>query len=235
MIFIWGQKTYCRKSVNPADIGYPSMIDNIHITQFELTQRCGHLYWIPVFPMDVKWHARARDGKLYTISPGMEQQLKQIKSSPFSLLFAFAWPILIVGGMFMYNLSTMFNGRHWQNLGHVKEYNVSSENESTAPAPMENSITNPMAADYYHFLGAREQYAKVIAVNDTAILLSPAAKVPKSSDTADIKALFTDTKGKLPQVWVSRKTLLKMSEPKSDFDTALFGPGALYLVEIQQF
>ena len=211
------------------------MIDNIHITRFELTQRCGHLYWIPVFPMDVKWHARARDGKLYTISPGMEQQLKQIKSSPFSLLFAFAWPILIFGGMFIYNLRDMYNGSRRQNPGLVKEYNAGSANEPTAPVPMENSIRNPMAADYYHFLGAREQYAQLIAVNDTAILLSPAAKVPKSSDTADIKALFTDTKVKLPQVWVSRKTLLKMAEPKSDFDTALFGSGKLYLVEIQQF
>jgi hypothetical protein len=183
--------------------------------------------------MAVKWHARARDGKLYTISPGMEQQLTQIKSSPFSLLFAFAWPILIVGGMFIYNLSDMYNGRHRQIPDDLNEYNVSAANEPTAPAPMENSITNPMAADYYHFLGAREQYAKVIAVNDTAILLSPAAKVPKSSDTADIRALFTNTKGKLPEVWVSRKTLLKMAEPKSDFDTALFGTGKLYLVEIQ--
>jgi hypothetical protein len=235
MIFIWGQKTYCRKSVNPVDIGFPSMIDNIHITRFELTQRYGHLYWIPLFPMSLKWHARAGDGKLYTISPSLEYQLKGIKSSPFSLLFAFAWPILIFGGMFIYNLMDMYKGSRWQNLGHVKEYNTDVANEPATPNPMANSITNPMAADYYHFLGAREQFAKLIAVNDTAILLSPAAKVPKSNDTADIRALFTDTKVKLPQVWVSRKTLLKMAEPKSDFDTALFGPGELYLVEIQQF
>lgn len=107
MIFIWGQKTYCRKSVNPADIGYPSVIDNIQVTKFELTQRYGHLYWIPLFPMGVQWHARARDGKLYTISPAIEQQLKQVPYSSYSVLFALAWPILILAATLVCNLLSL--------------------------------------------------------------------------------------------------------------------------------
>lgn len=98
-----------------------------------------------------------------------------------------------------------------------------------------NAIMNPMANDYYHFLGARDQYAKLVGVNDTALLLSPAATEPAANEAAEIKALFTDSTKQLPQVWVNKQTLLKMIDNKSDFDTALFGPGALYLVEIERF
>lgn len=225
MLLIWGQKTYCRKAVTPVEIGFPSMIGDININKFELTQRYAHFYWIPLFPIGKKWHARARDGQLYTISGPTEQQLNRLPYSRASVLFAFAWPIIIILCMLGYQVLSK--------TAHHYRQNREAEVKALMEDAKANAINAPSTSDYYHFIGAREQYAKVSGSNSTDILLTPAAREPKTSEPADIVALFADTVKNPAPVWVSKKALLQMADPKSDFDTALFGPGKLYLVELQ--
>ncbi|GAA3949614.1 hypothetical protein GO495_23665 [Chitinophaga oryziterrae] len=220
MRIVFGHNHYCRKSVKLEELGILTPLENIK--QFELTQRYAHVYWIPLFPIGLSWNARANDGKLYKINDALEQQLKHIHYSWTSILIAFIGPILILAGSILYSLEDMY-----------KNYDrkVRQEKEYEQKAAL---ITKPTLQDYYHFYGSREEYAKVVGENDTALLLSAAVLEPKTNLPAEIVALLRDSTRNFPPVWVSKRTLLKMAKEKNSFDTALFELGTFSLMGIQR-
>jgi hypothetical protein len=161
-MIVFGHNHYCRKSVQLEELGIITPLENIK--QFELTQRYAHLYWIPLFPLGLSWNARANDGKLYKINEALEQQLKHVHYSWTSGLIAFIGPILLLAGLICCQGAAMYLRHKWKMQA---EKTQKSEYE-----PKAAFINNPSTEDYYHFSGGRNEYAKVVGFNDTAVLLS---------------------------------------------------------------
>jgi hypothetical protein len=224
MKIVFGHNNYCRKTVQPHELGILTPLEDIK--HFELTQRYAHLYWIPFFPIGLSWNARAKDGKLYKLNAGFEQHLKHIRYSWASILIAFIGPILILGGGGIYSLNNMYKEHKWKVRRETEQ-----QKEYDQKAAL---ITQPGREDYYHFSGERSQYAKVVGSNDTALLLSAAVLELRGDNPAEIIALLEDSTRNLPPVWVTKKTLLKMAKPQTPFDTTLFDLGTFYLTDIQR-
>lgn len=225
MRIIFGHNHYCRKSVKLEESGILTPIENIK--QFELTQRYAHIYWIPLFPIGLSWNARANDGKLYKINDALEQQLKHIHYSWTSVLIAFIGPILLVAGFVCYEVTEMHH-----------DYNWKVQMEKTQQSEYEQKkafINNPSTDDYYHFSGGRNEYAKVVGFNDTALLLSASVLEAQSNKPPEIVALLDDSTHNFPPEWVSKNMLRKMIDQKQPFDTALFGLGTFHLSGVQRF
>lgn len=224
MRIVFGHSHYCRKSVKLEELGILTPIENIK--QFELTQRYAHLYWIPLFPIGLSWNARANDGKLYKISATLEQQLKHIHYSQASILIAFIGPILLLAGLGFYQISEKYRQYTWK-VQMEKEHKADYEQKTAF-------INNPSTEDYYHFSGDRNEYAKVVGFNDTALLLSASVLEAKSDNPPEIVALLEDSARNFPPEWISKNTLRKMADPEHSFDTSLFGLGAFHLSGMQR-
>lgn len=216
---IYGRHHYCRKIVKPQDLGILAPLGNIE--HFEYTQRYGHLYWIPLFPIGAAWHARGKDNKLYEINAALLSHLSGIRSSWYSLLIAFLGPILGFGGWGIYCAKEAYQEH---------EYKVYREAEDAREYKERiDYITHPAINDYYCFHNeSRDEHAKVLAFNDTAIKLSHLQINPAKMPMPQVIALLSDTTDTYSD-WISKRTLLELAKQDKREEIGLLGAGTFYV------
>jgi hypothetical protein len=91
MIFFYGRNSFKVRAVQLSEVGIHSEVPGV--VQFELRQKYGHLYWIPMFSMGTMWCVRKTDNKLYEVNPDLLPTLNALPRPKRGWL-AFAGPIL---------------------------------------------------------------------------------------------------------------------------------------------
>lgn len=224
MTIIFGHNHYCRKSITPEELGIFDAPANV--VRFELTQRFVHVFFIPVFPIGVSWCVRTDNAKLYKVDGELKDLLRQIRYSWSSGLLAFIGPLLGLAVFGLYVLQEMREEKAAEQREELR-----AQEESIREMGL---IIAPSLHDYYLFEGKTALYARVLAFNDTAVLLSLARKKYEGYEIKEVVAMLRDSAQNVPAEWVSKVSLGKMLHPMSTFDTTLFNVGAFRINKIER-
>lgn len=110
-MILYGWNNYLLKSVQPEELGISrSQVSDLRV---EYRQKYFHLFFIPVFPLGKFWAIR-QQGKMYEPSAEMHQALQSIDVKTKHWIWAWSGIILVVGGLFINNLSNKMDQRSYQ-------------------------------------------------------------------------------------------------------------------------
>lgn len=110
-MILYGWNNYLLKSVQPEELGISrSQAPDLRV---EYRQKYFHLFFIPVFPLGKFWAIR-KQGQMYEPSVEMKQALQAVDVKTKHWIWAWSGILLVVGGLFIFNLSERLERRDYQ-------------------------------------------------------------------------------------------------------------------------
>lgn len=210
---IYGNAIYCRKTVQPHEIG---ITPTESIKQFELIELYAHLYGIPVFSLGSSWIARGKNGKTHEVSEMHEWELKQMRYLWPSKLLAFTGPLLILAIIGLYIGWGVYKDHQYKIYEAAESLRI--DNERIA------YITHPAIDDYYDFEGNRSVNAIVTAYNDTAVQLCVLPLNPGRDAFTQVLTMLNGTTC-TASGWISKQTLLGLTDENNRKVIPFLGAG----------
>jgi hypothetical protein len=211
MMIVWGHNSFRLKKVAPFEVGLlDTSFNNMH---FELRQRYGHLFWIPIFPIGQKWVVRKADNKMYEITPELSAHL--IMAYPHKVsIWAFTGPLLVLAGMFLFSISEKLSPRRYAtHLEESYETNAKQLGERVNQLrPNDYLLVSVKEPGKIHYT-ANKYPLKVLRVNGENIVLGNLAwsfSGAKSVDfDKDIARIEMDNAGVADTFTISKQQLKK--------------------------
>lgn len=210
MTIVWGHNSYRLKTVPPVDLMLlGASYNNIN---FELRQKYGHLFWIPIFPIGQMWVVKKQDGKMYHCPSDIEVRLKEMYPSKISI-WAFTLPLLIVAGFVLFNIGSALDKKRWQQ----RAAEESEKNNITLIEKVKKAVPN----DYLLFVvknndtenfGYQQYPLKVLKTTVDSITLGTLAYAFSGaktvSDEKDIAKAEIDNNGIADEFTINKNAII---------------------------